>query len=164
MKHCSFFSFSHTESQIVWTHLLGTNTSIKLSKLLLFFFFFFFLLLQNYDIFFPLRSISHIIWMSLIAHIHTHTTSSFSNPTNNGAMHSGSSAWMCTVHGDLPRLAPNCKLSRHLATIIIIIFLCYMHVNVHFVIKSYAQLALKKKNGTLFPYWSSVENLLRVRC
>ncbi len=58
--------------------------------------------------------------------------------------------------------APNCMFSQHLLTIIIVIVLCYIHLNVRIDIKSYAQSALINKLGILLPFWSSVKNLLRV--
>ena len=65
---------------------------------------------------------------------------------------------------DGTRLAPNRMFSQHLFTINIDIVPCYVHIHVHFGIKSYAQLALINKTGVLHPLRSSVGNILRVHC
>ncbi len=85
-------------------------------------------------------------------------------PTNKGAMHNGSSIGICTVNTDFRHSAPNRTLSQHLFTIIINIVLCFLHLHVFFGIKSHTKLARINKPGHIFPFPSSVGNLLRLHC
>ena len=59
------------------------------------------------------------------------------------------------MHTDCARFAPNCTLSRHLLTVIVVVVLCYTHLHVCFGIKSYAPLALVNRIGMLLPLRNS---------